>query len=89
VFLMKRARQCCQVDERTLETAALIPSCASETTSLTPPKPLRASSRENSFPIGSASDAPISSPSTSRRMAMLTPTAMRTATETMSSPRRT
>jgi hypothetical protein len=45
--------------------------------------------RRNSVQIASASDVPISMPSTSRRPSVLTPTAMMTATETMRPPRRT
>jgi hypothetical protein len=44
---------------------------------------------QNSVQIASASDVPISMPSTSRRPSVLTPTAMMTATETMRPPRRT
>jgi hypothetical protein len=39
--------------------------------------------RRNSVQIGSASEVPISMPSTSRRPSKLTPTAMMTATETI------
>lgn len=45
--------------------------------------------RRNSVQIGSASEVPISMPSTSRRPSALTPTAMMTATQTMRPPRRT
>ena len=71
---------------RTLATAALRPSWASETTSFTPRRPRRVSLRRNSVQNGSASEAPISMPSTSRRPSQLTPTAMMTATETMRPP---
>src|SRR5262249_11606000 len=68
---------------RLLATAALMPSWASEITSLTPRRPRRASLRRKSVQKVSASEAPIAMPSTSRRPAALTPTAMITATETM------
>src|SRR5690606_39940464 len=87
--ILKCTLQRCQVANRTLETAALMPSWASETTSLTPLKPRLVSLRRNSVQIGSASDVPISMPRTSRRPSVLTPTAMMTATETMRPPRRT
>ena len=67
----------------TLATAALMPSCASEITSLTPRRPRRRSLRRNSVQKVSASEGPMSMPSTSRRPSALTPTAMITATETM------
>ena len=86
---MKWTRQRCQVAHRTLVTAALRPSWASETTSFTPRRPRRVSLRRNSVQIGSASEVPISMPRTSRRPSALTPTAMMTATETMRPPRRT
>jgi hypothetical protein len=44
---MKRTRQRCQVAFSTLATAALMPSWASEITSLTPRKPRLASLRRN------------------------------------------
>jgi carbamoyltransferase len=62
---------------------------ASEITSLTPRSPRRASLRRNSVQNVSASEGPMSMPSTSRRPSLLTPTAMMTATETMRPPRRT
>jgi hypothetical protein len=65
------------------ETAALMPSCASEITSFTPRSPRRASWRRKSVQKVSASEAPIDMPSTSRRPSVLTPTAMITATETI------
>jgi hypothetical protein len=77
------------VAHRTLLTAALIPSWASETTSFTPRRPRLASLRRKAVHTGSASDVPTSMPSTSRRPSLLTPTAMMTATETMRPPRRT
>ncbi len=64
-------------------TAALMPSCASEITSLTPRRPRRVSLRRNSIQKVAASETPMSMPSTSRRPSLLTPTAMITATETM------
>ncbi|ESX80653.1 hypothetical protein X759_12040 [Mesorhizobium sp. LSHC420B00] len=88
-FLMKWTRHLCHVAHSTLVTAALIPSWASETTSLTPRRPRRVSLRRNSVQIGSASDVPTSMPSTSRWPSALTPTAMMTTTETMRPPRRT
>jgi hypothetical protein len=88
-FLMKWTRQRCQVALRTLAIAAFSPSWASETTSFTPRSPRRASLRKNSTQNGSASDGPMSMPSTSRRPSVLTPTATITATETMRPFRRT
>jgi len=86
---MKWTRQRCQVAQSTFDTAALMPSWASDTTSLTPRSPRLVSLRRNSVQIASASDVPISMPSTSRRPSVFTPTAMMTATETMRPPRRT
>ena len=80
---MKCTRHLCQVAVKTFETAALMPSCASEITNLTPRSPRRASWRRNSIQKVSASEAPIIMPSTSRRPSVLTPTAMITATETI------
>src|ERR1700716_3288687 len=62
--------------------AAFSPSWASETTSLTPRRPRRASLRKKSVQKVSASEVPIARPSTSRRPSPLTPTATITATET-------
>lgn len=59
--------QPCQVAGSTFDTAALISSCASETTSMTPRRHRLVSLRRNSVQIASASDVPISMPSTSRR----------------------
>jgi hypothetical protein len=59
------------------------PSCASETTSLTPRRPRRASLRRNAVQNVSASEGPMSIPSISRRPSLLTPTATITATDTM------
>jgi hypothetical protein len=67
-------------------TAALMPSWASEITRLTPRRPRRASLRKNSVQKVSASEGPISMPSTSRRPSLLTPTATLTATETRRPP---
>ncbi len=47
---MKWTRQRCHVALRTFPIVALIPSCASETTSLTPRRPRRASLRRNALP---------------------------------------
>src|SRR5262249_1695013 len=47
---MKWTRQRCQVALNTLATAALMPSCASEITSLTPRSPRRASLRRKAVP---------------------------------------
>jgi hypothetical protein len=69
-------------------TAALMPSWASEITGLTPRRPRRASFRKNSVQKVSASEGPISMPSTSRRPSLLTPTATLTATGTMRPPAR-
>src|SRR3954453_13791887 len=80
---MKCTRQRCQVALRTFDTAALMPSCASETTSLTPLRPRRASLPRNAAQKVSASDGPMSMPSTSRRPSPFTPTATITATEMM------
>jgi hypothetical protein len=52
-------------------------------TSFTPRKPRRVSFRRNAAQKVSASEGPISTPSTSRRPSALTPTATMTATETM------
>lgn len=82
----KWARHPCRAAQSTLETAALMPSCASEKTSFTPRRPRRVSPRRNSVQIGSASDAPISKPGTWRRPAVFTPGAMMTATETIRPP---
>ena len=57
---MKWTRQRCQVALSIFETAALMPSCASEMTSFTPRRPRRVSLRRNSVQIGSASEVPIS-----------------------------
>ena len=78
---MKWTRQRCHVQLNTLDTAALIPSCASEMISLTPRRPRRANLRRKPVQEVSASDGPMSMPSTSRRPSVLTPTAMMTATE--------
>jgi|HubBroStandDraft_1064217.scaffolds.fasta_scaffold427232_2 hypothetical protein len=82
-FLMKWTRQRCQVQFMILETDALMPSWASETTSLTPLRPRRASPLRNSVQKVSASDGPTATPRTSLRPSLLTPTATVTATETM------
>jgi len=74
---------------RTFETAALMPSWASDMTSFTPRRPRRVSLRRNSVQIGSASEVPMSKPKTSRRPSVFTPMAMMTATETIRPPRRT
>jgi hypothetical protein len=67
----------------TLETAALMPSWASEITSLTPRSPRRARDRRKSVQKVSASDGPTAMPSTLRRLSALAPTATVTATETI------
>jgi hypothetical protein len=59
------------------------PSCESEITSLTPRKPRRVKERRNLVQNGSASDGPISRPSTSRRPSVFTATAIITATDTI------
>src|SRR5579859_4132833 len=59
---MKWTRQRCQVACNTLATAALMPSWASEITSLTPRRPRRASLRRKPVQKVSASDRPISMP---------------------------
>src|SRR5216683_5777741 len=79
---MKWTRQRCHEEFRTLAMAAFSPSCASETTSLTPRRPRRASLRRKSVQKVSASEVPIARPSTSRLPSPLTPTATITATET-------
>src|SRR3954465_11136103 len=61
---MKWTRQRCQVAFKTFAMAAFSPSWASETTSLTPRRPRRASLRRKSVQKVSASDAPIAKPST-------------------------
>src|SRR5271154_4508248 len=53
-------RQRCQVAFISLATAALIPSWASETTSLTPRRPRLRSLRKNSVQNVSASEGPMS-----------------------------
>src|SRR6185312_6124193 len=73
-FRMKCTRQRCQLALSTLLTVALMPSWASETTSLTPRRPRRASLRRNAVQNVSASGRPISMPRTSRRPSLLTPT---------------
>lgn len=80
---MKWTRQSCHVAQSTLETAALIPSCAPEIASLTPRNPRRVSFLRNSVQKGSASEAPMSMPRTLPRPSLLTPTAMIAATETI------
>src|SRR3954451_4094702 len=52
-------------------------------TSFTPRKPRSASERRNAVQNGSASDAPVATPNTSRRPSVFTPTAIITATETI------
>jgi len=94
---MKCTRQRCQVARNTRATAALMPSCASEITSLTPASPRRLSLRRNSTQKVSASEGPIAMPRergpsparASRRPSVLTATAMVTATETMRPASRT
>ena len=80
---MKWTRQRCQVALRILAIAAFRPSWASEMTSFTPRRPRRASLRRKAVQKGSASEGPMSMPSTSRRPSVLTPTATITATETI------
>ncbi|TWB67763.1 hypothetical protein FBZ87_1135 [Nitrospirillum amazonense] len=80
-FFNGPTRQRCQVARNTRATAALMPSWASETTSLTPPKPRRLSLRRNSTQKVSASEVPMSMPRISRLPLVLTATAMVTATE--------
>ncbi|EWY35981.1 hypothetical protein N825_32010 [Skermanella stibiiresistens SB22] len=67
----------------TLETAALMPSSVSETTSFTPERSRRLSLRGKSSQKVSASEQPISMPSTSRLPSVFTATAMVTVAETM------
>lgn len=88
-FLWKCTRHRCQVVDSTRAVAALMPSCASLITSFTPLRPRRTRSRRNSVQNGSASEAPMAMPSTSRLPSMLTPTASVTATDTMRPPWRT
>ena len=78
-----QARQRCQVALSTLARVALMPSWASETSSLTPRRPRRASLRRNAVQNVSASEGPMSMPSTSRRPSLLTPTATITAIDRM------
>ncbi len=66
---MKWTLQRWRVAGSTFDTAPLMPSCASETTSLTPRRPRLVSLRRNSVQIASASDVPISIPRTSPRAA--------------------
>ena len=69
----------------TLESAALMTRRASEMTSLTPRSRRTVRFRRKQVQNVSASEAPMSMPSTSRRPSTLTPTAMITATEVMRS----
>lgn len=78
---MKGTRQRCHVAQSPLETADLIPFCASEIASLTPRSPRRVRFRRNSVQNCSASDAPMSMPKTSRWPSLLTLAAMMAATE--------
>lgn len=78
---MKCTRGRHPVAQITRVMAAFSPWCASEINSFTPRKPRRASLRRNPVPNGSASDGPVSMPSTSRRPSLLTPTAIMTANE--------
>ena len=81
---MKWTRQRCQTDPlMILETAALMPSWASETTNFTPLRPRRTSPRRKSVQNVSASEGPTYMPRTSRRPSVLAPTATMTTTETM------
>src|SRR3954467_8939816 len=80
---MKCTRHLCQVAPRTLLIATFSPSCASETTSLTPRRPRLVRLRRNSVQNGSASLLPMVMPSTSRRPSVLTATGVITATDTM------
>src|SRR5215204_4572333 len=52
-------------------------------TSFTPRKPRSANERRKAFQNGSASEAPVATPNTSRRPSVFTPTAIITATETI------
>ena len=79
----KGTRQRRHVAFMTLETAALMPRWASEMTSLTPHSPRRVSFRRNPVQDVSAYEAPMSMPSTLRRLSALTHAAMITATEVM------
>ena len=82
-FFNDPTRQRCQVALNTRDTAALMPSWASEMMSFTPRRPRRARLRRKSVQNVSASEVPIAMPSTSRLPSAFTPTAMVTATETM------
>src|SRR3954471_21678369 len=79
---MKCTRQRCQVALRHFEDGPLMPPVAAETTSFTPLRPRRASFLRNAVQKVSASEGPMSMPSTSRRPSVFTPTAMITATGT-------
>jgi hypothetical protein len=79
---MRCTRQRCQVARNTRATAALMPTCASGITSLTPARPRRLSPRRNSGRKVPASEEPIAMPRTSRRPSVLAATAMVTATDT-------
>jgi hypothetical protein len=61
-FLMKWTRQRCQVQVMALETEALMPSWASETTSLTPRRPRRARPLRKSVQKTSVSEGPTARP---------------------------
>jgi hypothetical protein len=82
-FFNRPTRQRCHEACSTLAIAAFSPSWASETTSLTPRRPRRASERRNSVQKVSASEQPTDIPSTSRRPSLLAATATIAATETM------
>ena len=80
---MTCTRQRSHVAFMTLESAALMTRWASEMTSLTLPSPRRVKFHRKPVKNISASKAPMSMPSTSRRPSALTPTAMITATVVM------
>ena len=79
---LRKLRQRCQEAWSSLATEALRPSWASEITSLTPRRPRCRSLRRKAVQKASASEGPMSMPSTSRRPSLLTATATITATET-------
>lgn len=80
---MKCTRQRRQVGLKTLKTAALRPSWASDITSFTPRRLRRIRLHRKSVEIGSASDGPTRMPRTSRPPSVFTASAIITATETM------
>ena len=86
---MKCTRQRCQVARNTRATAALMPSCASEMTSLTPARPRRSEPGAGSRPRRSRPPRRRSPSRAPHADAVLTATAMVTAAETIRPASRT